>query len=45
LTALSEATRDGVEVLLRKSAVTGHKWGSDEPFDADGPGTRDLDIT
>jgi hypothetical protein len=25
--------------------VTGHKWGSDEPFDADGPGTSDLDVT
>jgi hypothetical protein len=25
--------------------VTGHKWGSDEPFDADGPGTSDMDVT
>ena len=35
----------GVEVILRGSAVTGHKWLSDEPFDADGPGTSDLDVT
>jgi hypothetical protein len=42
---LSEATPEGVDVILRGSAVTGHKWGSDEPFDADGPGTSDLDVT
>jgi hypothetical protein len=42
---LSDATPAGVEVILRGSAVTGHKWGSDEPFDADGPGTSDLDVT
>ena len=43
--ALDEATPAGVEVILRGSAVTGHKWLSDEPFDADGPGTSDLDVT
>jgi hypothetical protein len=42
---LSEATPAGVEVILRGSAVTGHKWGSDEPFDSEGPGTSDLDVT
>jgi len=42
---LNDATPDGVEVILRGSAVTGHKWGTDEPFDADGPGTSDLDVT
>lgn len=42
---LDEATPAGVEVILRGSAVTGHKWKSDEPFDADGPGTSDLDVT
>jgi hypothetical protein len=42
---LREATPAGVEVILRGSSVTGHKWGSDEPFDADGPGTSDLDVT
>ena len=45
LQALREATPAGVEIILRGSAVTGHKWGSDEPFDADGPGTSDLDVT
>jgi hypothetical protein len=42
---LREATPDGVEVILRGSAVTGHKWGSDEPFDGGGQGTSDLDVT
>ena len=42
---LSDATPAGVEVILRGSSVTGHKWKSDEPFDADGPGTSDLDVT
>jgi len=42
---LSGATPDGAEVILRGSAVTGHKFGSDEPFDHDGPGTSDLDVT
>lgn len=42
---LDEATPAGVDVILRGSAVTGHKWMSDEPFDADGPGTSDLDVT
>jgi hypothetical protein len=42
---IDEATPDGVDVILRGSAVTGHKWGSDEPFDAEGPGTSDLDVT
>ena len=45
LRVVSEATPDGVQVILRGSAVTGHKWASDEPFDADGPGTSDLDVT
>ena len=42
---IDEETPAGVEVILRGSAVTGHKWHSDEPFDADGPGTSDLDVT
>jgi hypothetical protein len=43
--ALANATPDGVWVILRGSAITGHKWKSDEPFDADGPGTSDMDVT
>lgn len=42
---LSEVTPAGTEVILRGSAVTGRKWKTDEPFDADGPGTSDLDVT
>ena len=45
LRVLGDATPAGVQVILRGSSVTGHKHGSDEPFDADGPGTRDLDVT
>ena len=43
--AIDEATPPGVQVILRGSAVTGHKWHSDQPFDADGPCTSDLDVT
>jgi hypothetical protein len=42
---LAEAATPGVEVILRGSAVTGHKFGSEEPFDAQGPGTSDMDVT
>jgi hypothetical protein len=42
---MRKATPAGVQVILRGSAVTGHKHGSDEPFDADGAGTSDLDVT
>lgn len=42
---LAEETPAGASLILRGSSITGHKWGSDEPFDADGPGTSDLDVT
>lgn len=32
-------------VVLRGSAVTGQRWKDGAPFDADGPGTSDLDLT
>ena len=32
-------------VVLRGSAVTGLRWKDNAPFDADGPGTSDLDLT
>ena len=32
-------------VVLRGSAVTGCRWKDQAPFDADGPGTSDLDLT
>ncbi|HJQ12262.1 MAG TPA: hypothetical protein VJ840_14615 [Gemmatimonadaceae bacterium] len=45
LKVLRDATPPDVEVILRGSAVTGHKFGSNEPFDHDGPGTSDMDVT
>jgi hypothetical protein len=35
----------GTRGILRGSAVTGRRWKDDAPFDADGPGTSDLDVT
>ena len=35
----------GRGVVLRGSAVTGVRWKDKAPFDADGPGTSDLDLT
>jgi hypothetical protein len=35
----------GTRVILRGSAVTGRRWKDGAPFDADGPGTSDLDLT
>jgi hypothetical protein len=43
--ALREAIPPDVEVVLRGSAVTGKRWEDGAPFDADGPGTSDLDLT
>jgi hypothetical protein len=31
--------------VLRGSAVTGFRWKDNAPFDSDGPGTSDLDLT
>ena len=42
---IREAVPPDVCVILRGSAVTGTRWGDDAPFDADGPGTSDLDLT
>ena len=36
---------EGTTVVLRGSAVTGERWDDGAPFDADGPGTSDLDLT
>jgi hypothetical protein len=42
---LREAIPPDVSVVLRGSAVTGKRWEDGAPFDADGPGTSDLDLT
>jgi hypothetical protein len=36
---------EGTAVVLRGSAITGKRWKDGSPFDADGPGTSDLDLT
>jgi len=43
--AIRAAVPDGTRVVLRGSAVTGERWGDGAPFDADGPGTSDVDLT
>lgn len=43
--AVREALPGDVTVVLRGSAVIGKRWGDGAPFDADGPGTSDLDLT
>lgn len=43
--AVRDATPPDVTVVLRGSAVTGTRWADGAPFDADGPGTSDLDLT
>jgi hypothetical protein len=40
-----EAVPRGTAVVLRGSAVTGVRWKDQAPFDSDGPGTSDLDLT
>jgi hypothetical protein len=40
-----EAIPPGTSVVLRGSAVTGQRWKDGAPWDADGPGTSDLDLT
>ena len=35
----------GTAAILRGSAVTGVRWKEGAPFDVDGPGTSDLDVT
>jgi hypothetical protein len=44
-----QAVRDAIpphtRVVLRGSAVTGVRWKDGAPFDADGPGSSDLDLT
>lgn len=43
--AIAEVVPADTTVVLRGSAVTGRRWKDGAPFDADGPGTSDLDLT
>ena len=43
--AIEEVVPPGTMVILRGSAVTARRWRDDAPFDADGAGTSDLDLT
>lgn len=45
LSVIREEIPEGTGVVLRGSAVTGKRWKDGAPFDADGPGTSDLDLT
>jgi hypothetical protein len=40
-----QAVPEGTAVVLRGSSVTGERYDDGAPFDADGPGTSDLDLT
>jgi hypothetical protein len=42
---IREAIPPDVTVVLRGSAVTGRRWADGQPFDAEGPGSSDLDLT
>jgi hypothetical protein len=43
--AVRNAIPVGVGAVIRGSAVTGQRWKDGSPFDANGPGTSDLDLT
>ncbi|HET9425630.1 MAG TPA: hypothetical protein VFO55_09680 [Gemmatimonadaceae bacterium] len=45
ISLLLGVTPEDGSVILRGSAVTGYRWADNSPFDADGPGTSDLDVT
>lgn len=45
LDTLRETIPPDVSIVLRGSAVTGTRWTDGQPFDGDGPGTSDLDLT
>jgi len=43
--AVNAAVPVNTAVVLRGSSVTGTRWEDGAPFDADGPGTSDIDLT
>ena len=42
---IREEIPEGTGVVLRGSAITGRRWKDGARFDADGPGSSDLDVT
>lgn len=42
---VKEAVPEAHAAVLRGSSITGIRWRDEAPFDADGPGTSDLDLT
>jgi hypothetical protein len=42
---IREEIPPGTGVILRGSAITGERWKDGAPFDSDGLGTSDLDLT
>ena len=42
---LRQGLPDGTGVALRGSVITNERWEDGEPFDADGKGSSDLDLT
>jgi hypothetical protein len=40
-----ESVQEAESAVLRGSAITGFRWKDGAPFDADGQGTSDLDLT
>lgn len=42
---LAAALPTNTGAVLRGSSITGHRWDDGAPFDADGEGTSDLDLT
>jgi hypothetical protein len=45
LRVIRDEIPEGTRVVLRGSAITGTRWKDGAAFDADGPGTSDLDLT
>lgn len=43
--AVEEVVPPGTTVVLRGSSLTGWRWDRKHEFDAEGPGTSDLDLT
>jgi hypothetical protein len=43
--AIRQALPPDAAAVLRGSAITNTRWQDGQPFDAEGPGTSDLDLT